>query len=92
MAAWRLAPVEGLAGGKSPLGTPNQAWLCLDLYSLLMRLDEAGLSAGVRALLEVPAKTCPEVRGPSRPALALEGCTIGHAASAETWRRGVWER
>ena len=58
----RLAPVEGLAGGRSPVGTPNQAWLCLDLYAALARLDEAGLAAGVRALLEPPAQACPEVR------------------------------
>ena len=54
----RLAPVEGLAGGRSPLGTPNQAWLCLDLYAALARLDEAGL-----------APACASAAGGARPDL-----------------------
>lgn len=77
----RLAPVEGLAGGRSPVGTPNQAWLCLDLYAALARLDEAGLAAGVRALLEPPAQACPEVRRRRmRPAAgAVDGLLVSEA-------------
>jgi hypothetical protein len=75
----RLAPLEGLAAGRSSVGTPNQAWLALDLYAALARLDEAGLSAGVRALLEPPAKACPEVRpglrGPA-PGQGLRACLV----------------
>lgn len=44
----RQPPLEGLAGGKSPLGTPNQAWLSLDLLETLSSLSTAGLAAEVR--------------------------------------------
>lgn len=30
----KIAPVEGLHGGKSPVGTPNQAWLSIDLLQV----------------------------------------------------------
>ena len=30
-----MPPVEGLSGGASPVGTPNHAWLSLDLYLTL---------------------------------------------------------
>ncbi|KAK9843414.1 hypothetical protein WJX81_000935 [Elliptochloris bilobata] len=75
----RLAPVEGLVGGRLPVGTPNQAWLCLDLYAALARLDHAGLAAGVRALLELPAKACPEV-------LCLGLATALAAGGSAAWR------
>lgn len=60
----RAAPVEGLHGGKSPLGTPNQAWLCLDLLQTLYHLAEQSeaMKAAVRQILEQPLLTCPEVR------------------------------
>jgi len=54
-------PLEGLHAGKSPVGTPNHAWLSLDLLETLGRLAEAGLQPGVRAVLEHPLKHCPEV-------------------------------
>ena len=38
-AAQRLAPLEGLAAGRSSTGTANQGWLCLDLLHLLPRLE-----------------------------------------------------
>ena len=86
--------MEGLAGGRSAVGTPNQAWLCLDLYAALARLDEAGLAAGVRALLEPPAQACPEVRCPRmHPAAgAVGGLLVGGAPPACqcAWIRLVW--
>ena len=57
----RLPHVDGLAGGRSPFGTPNQAWLCRELLEVLCYLTEAGGFAAVRQILELPAKTCPEV-------------------------------
>ncbi len=39
-AAHKQPPLEGLSSGKSPVGTPNQAWLCLDLCEVLCRLAE----------------------------------------------------
>ena len=61
MCAGCQAPVEGLQGGKSPTGTPNQAWLCLDLLEVLGRLAELGHHTSVHAILEPPMKQCPEV-------------------------------
>lgn len=60
-AARRLEAVEGLHGGKSPFGTPNQAWSCLDLHDTLARLADSGHAATVRQLLELPLQQCPEV-------------------------------
>lgn len=60
-AAQRQEPLEGLHGGKSPLGTPNQAWLCLDLFDSLARLADSGHAPAVRQVLELPLKQCPEV-------------------------------
>ena len=57
----KLPPVEGLLAGQSAVGTPNQAWLALDLLSLLAYLYEAGQAAGVRQILELPLLHCPEV-------------------------------
>lgn len=57
----RLEPLEGLHAGKSPTGTPNQAWVCLDLYACLAALACAGHAPDVRRLLEHPLKHCPEV-------------------------------
>lgn len=60
-AARRQEPLEGLHAGKSPVGTPNQAWLCLDLYDSLARLADSGHAPAVRQVLELPLKQCPEV-------------------------------
>ncbi|KAK9805719.1 hypothetical protein WJX73_001907 [Symbiochloris irregularis] len=57
----KLAPVEGLAGGKAATGTSNRAWLCLDLLDTLARLAELGHHAAVQGILEAPLKQCPEV-------------------------------
>eukprot|EP00850_Spirogloea_muscicola_P015627 SM000121S26024 [mRNA] locus=s121:298001:312953:- [translate_table: standard] len=57
----RQAPVEGLHGHKSPMGTPNQAWLSVDLIEVLCQLAEAGHVAAIRAILDYPLKHCPEV-------------------------------
>lgn len=60
----RAAPVEGMLGGKSPCGTPNQAWLCLDLLETLFHLAEQSEArkAAVCQILEEPLQACPEVR------------------------------
>ncbi len=58
----RQPPVEGLAGGAPANGTPNEAWLSLDLLETLARLStEGGNHAGVRAVLEAGAQAAPEV-------------------------------
>lgn len=57
----RQEPLEGLHAGKSPVGTPNQAWLCLDLADTLARLSDSGHAPAVRSILELPLKQCPEV-------------------------------
>ena len=57
----KAPPLEGLQGGQSSVGTPNQAWLCLDLYKTLCKLAEVGHHLPVQQLLELPMKTCPEV-------------------------------
>lgn len=54
--------MEGLAGGAPANGTPNEAWLSLDLLETLARLStEGGNHAGVRAVLEAGAQAAPEV-------------------------------
>jgi CCR4-NOT transcription complex subunit 1 len=72
----KLSPVEGLAGGRSPVGTPNQAWLCRDLLVVLSQLTDAGHFPAVRLILEMPAKTCPEV---SRALGLIGGMACMHA-------------
>ena len=58
----KIAPVEGLAPGSSPTGTPNQCWLSVDLYLTLASLVQVGdLSAKVRGVFEMPARGCPEI-------------------------------
>lgn len=56
----RIAPVEGLHGGKSPYGTPNHAFLCLDLFETLVQLATTNAQL-VRPILEYALKQCPEV-------------------------------
>ena len=60
-AARRQPPLEGVPGGRSPLGTPNSAWLCLDLIQSLALLAEADHLAEMRAVLDQPLKQCPEL-------------------------------
>lgn len=60
----KIAPVEGLAPGSSPTGTPNQCWLSVDLYLTLAALAQSGagdLGAKVRGVFEMPARGCPEI-------------------------------
>lgn len=54
-------PLEGLHAGKSPSGTPNLCWLALDLYATLAKLTQSGHASAVRAILETPLKSCPEL-------------------------------
>jgi CCR4-NOT transcription complex subunit 1 len=71
----KIQPLEGLGQGKSPLGTPNQAWASLDLLAVLAQMaDLPAFSSSVLELLRRgPASQCPEVlvattsllRGPS---------------------------
>ncbi|KAK9824056.1 hypothetical protein WJX72_007392 [[Myrmecia] bisecta] len=60
-ASRKQMPLEGLHAGKSPVGTPNQAWLCLDLLETLSRLAEAGHHTTVRQILDQPLSHCPEL-------------------------------
>lgn len=60
-AARKAMPLEGLHGGKSGLGTPNQAWLSLDLLEVLCKLAERGHLPQVRMILEPAVKLAPEV-------------------------------
>ena len=57
----RQEPVEGLTNDKSPIGTSNSCWLCLDLYSTLAALAASGFEQEVKAILDHPLKACPEV-------------------------------
>jgi CCR4-NOT transcription complex subunit 1 len=59
----KIQPLEGLGQGKSPLGTPNQAWASLDLLAVLAQMaDLPVLSNSVLELLRRgPASQCPEV-------------------------------
>ncbi|MEW5319837.1 MAG: hypothetical protein WDW38_010962 [Sanguina aurantia] len=58
----RQAPMEALVlMNRSPIGSPNQAWLSLDLVQRLCQLGEAGHLVAVRGLLEGPATGCPEL-------------------------------
>lgn len=79
----KLPPVEGLAGGKSPLGTPNQAWVSLDLISTLCQLADAGHFAAVRQMLDTPIKACPEV-------LLLSVAAVRQDANWSLLERTVW--
>mmetsp|Transcript_518 Transcript_518/g.1826 ORF Transcript_518/g.1826 Transcript_518/m.1826 type:complete len:2264 (-) Transcript_518:4073-10864(-) len=54
-------PLEGLHGGKSAVGTPNEAWLSLDLINTLIHLADQGYYNAVHAIIEAGAKTCPEL-------------------------------
>jgi hypothetical protein len=55
------AQLENIQGQKLPYGTPNHAWLSLDLLEVLCCLAEMGHFGSVRALLDLPLKHCPEL-------------------------------
>lgn len=58
----KMPPVEGLQGGKSPAGTPNQAWLSVDLLQIMCHFTvDTSKRPTVLAMLEYPIKHCPEV-------------------------------
>ena len=54
-------PADCARSDRSPTGGANEAWLDLDLLDSLAALAGAGQQAGVRALLEEPAQSCPEL-------------------------------
>lgn len=54
-------PLNDLKGNKSSIGTPNQAWLCLDLIEVLCRLAELGHGQAVQQILQQPLQECPEL-------------------------------
>jgi hypothetical protein len=53
--------LENIQGQKLSYGTPNCAWLSLELLEVLCSLAEMGHVGSVRALLELPLKHCPEL-------------------------------
>lgn len=57
----KQAPLEGLGAGRQLAGTPNGAWLSLDLLEGLCQLAGAGHADGVRRILEAPMGQCPEL-------------------------------
>ncbi|KAJ9512568.1 hypothetical protein QJQ45_018936, partial [Haematococcus lacustris] len=58
----KLPPIEGLQGGKSPTGTPNQAWLSIDLLHILcIMVTDTNNVPVVREMVDHPLKACPEV-------------------------------
>ncbi|KAH8935189.1 hypothetical protein BDL97_17G016600 [Sphagnum fallax] len=57
----KQAPLENIQGQKLSYGTPNCAWLSLELLEVLCSLAEMGHVGSVRALLELPLKHCPEL-------------------------------
>ena len=55
-------PIENLHGHKLATGTPNGAWLSLDLLDSLCLLgDVAGLEDAVLQVFAVPMRVCPEL-------------------------------
>ena len=62
----RMAPPLDVLqqAGKSPTGTPNQAWLSIDLQQVLCYLFVDPIHQGlVRLMLQSALNECPEVRG-----------------------------
>ncbi|GJP79518.1 hypothetical protein CLOP_g9744 [Closterium sp. NIES-67] len=59
--ARQTPPMDNLHGHKLPTGTPNCAWVSLDLLEVLCRIGETGRKAEVLEVLVYPIKHCPEV-------------------------------
>ncbi|CAI5954737.1 unnamed protein product, partial [Closterium sp. NIES-65] len=57
----QIPPMDNLHGHKLPTGTPNCAWVSLDLLEALCRIGETGRKAEVVEVLGYPIKHCPEV-------------------------------
>lgn len=57
----RQDSLDGLTSDRSPMGTSNSCWLCLDLYTTLAALAASGYEKDVRSILEHPLKVCPEL-------------------------------
>lgn len=56
------SPLENLHGHKLPSGTPNSAWLSLDLLETLCSLgDVPGLEDSVLQVVAGPMRVCPEL-------------------------------
>eukprot|EP00967_Tisochrysis_lutea_P076506 scaffold103550_cov20-Tisochrysis_lutea.AAC.1 len=92
-------PVEGMQhAGKSPTGTPNEAWLSIDLLQVLCYLFvEPAHQPVVRLMLQNALNECPEVRcwiglhhayvhGPAAASdLPLQGAVVGpHTAQPQS--------
>lgn len=80
----KTQPLEGMGQGKSPLGTPNQAWASLDLVAVLAQLAERLQLSGpvIDLLRRGPVTACPEV---------LVACTAALRGPSDTnW--GIMER
>ena len=50
-----------MQSGQMPAGTPNQAWMSLDLLLLLSQLYENGHAPAVHEILEMPQAQCPDL-------------------------------
>ena len=58
----KINRLEGIQNGKTPFGTPNHAWLCLDLVRTLCTLGEMPkLTEVVMDIIAYPLKHCQEV-------------------------------
>lgn len=101
----QLPPLTGLAGNASGIGSPNRAWLCIDLVRVLCNLADTHATA-VRAVMEPAMQQCPEVLTASLAAAAaahpgrfardllthlLAAFLAGHANSAAVLRV-AWAR
>lgn len=101
----QLPPLAGLAGNASAVGTPNRAWLCIDLVRVLCSLADTHATA-VRAVMEPAMQHCPEVLTATLAAAAaahpgrfardllthlLAAFLAGHANSAPVLR-AAWSR
>ena len=58
----KMNRLDGIQNGKTPFGTPNHAWLCLDLVRTLCTLGEnPRLTDAVTEIISYPLKHCQEV-------------------------------
>jgi CCR4-NOT transcription complex subunit 1 len=83
----KIAPVEGLAGGASPIGTPNHCWLSVDLYLTLAALAgglvNGELAGKVRGVLEPAMQACAEVVALGASQAMVEDMTAGNGLLVE---------
>ena len=69
-----------------PTGTPNEAWLDLDLADTLAALADAGHGAAVLQLLESPRRECPELL-----VCALAAARGEYGVLQQEVRSGYWQ-